>query len=154
MYWIHFLNQGWWLQRLANCAWLSCSTARHVQNNGDRQYSRLHDNSILIRGWHSDNYTVYVQISKARKFRGCHKSSIFTMLFLRITKHLALWFMQIKVRQWNFKDENFADGQFTAKTSKITSFKNLLYMVSCTPIFVLPQSFDLLNICFDPWLGE
>ena len=28
--------------------------------------------------------------------------------------------MQVKFRQQNFEDENFVDGQFTAKTSKIT----------------------------------
>ena len=34
--------------------------------------------------------TVYVQIFEARKFRGCHKSSIFTILFSRITKYPTL----------------------------------------------------------------
>ena len=42
-----------------------------------------------------------------------------------IFKDHALWFMQVEVHQWNFEDENFVDGQFTAKTSKITSLENL-----------------------------
>ena len=73
----------------------------------------------------SHTATVYIQIFKACKFQGCHKSSIFAILFLRITKYPALWFMQVKVCQQNFEDENFTDGQFTAKTSKITSLENL-----------------------------
>ena len=70
-------------------------------------------------------YTVYVQIFEACKFRGCHKSGIFTILFLRITKYPALWFMQVKVCHWNFEDENFVDGHFAMRTSKITSLENL-----------------------------
>ena len=82
--------------------------------------------------------TVYVQILKACKFQGHHKSSIFTILFSMITKYPALWLMQVKACQWNFVDENFVDGQLTAKTSKITSLKNLYVygiMVAILQIF-------------------
>ena len=43
----------------------------------------------------------------------------------KTTKYPTLWFMHIKVRQWNFEVENFTDGQFTVKTLKITSLENL-----------------------------
>ena len=44
---------------------------------------------------------------------------------------------KLRVRQWNFEDENFADGQFTVKTSKITSLKIWTYMaVYCTRVFL------------------
>ena len=40
--------------------------------------------------------TIYVQIFETCKFQGCHKFSIFTILFLRITKYPPLQLMQVK----------------------------------------------------------
>ena len=77
---------------------------------------------IYVR-WH----TVCIQIFEACKFQGCHKSSIFAILFSRITKYPALVFMQVKVRQWNFEDENFADGQW--KPRKLHPSKICTYTV-------------------------
>ena len=97
----------------------------HTQINTDVQiiYSLLNICALTtLTAW---NFTICVQIFEACKFRGCHKSSIFAILFSRITKYPALWFMQVKVCPWNFEDKNFADSQFTAKTLKITSLKNL-----------------------------
>ena len=37
-----------------------------------------------------DLFTVYLQIFEAYKFQGCHKSSIFAILFSRIAKYPAL----------------------------------------------------------------
>ena len=67
--------------------------------------------------------TVYIQIFEACKFQGCHKSSIFANLFLRITKYPALRFMRVKVRQWIFEDEKFADDQFTVKARKFVCIR-------------------------------
>ena len=83
-----------------------------------------------------DNITVYVQIFKAYKLWGCHKPSIFVILFLRITKYPALRLMQAKI--FCHKDGNFADSQLTAKTSKIASLENLyIYDIIKTSMYTV-----------------
>ena len=61
------------------------------------------------------------------KFWGCHKSSILAILFSRITKYPALWFMQVKVCQWNFKDENFTKA-WKLHPSKICTYTVYIYI--------------------------
>ena len=68
--------------------------------------------------------TVLVQIFKGRIFRGCHKFSIFAILFSRITgigKEHRLCVHYYKI----FEDLIFVDYALSAKTAKFTSLKNL-----------------------------
>ena len=110
------------------------------------------NNNSWPEQFYCEVHTVYVQIFEACKFRGCHKPSIFVILFSRITKYPALWFMQVKVRQWNFKDENFVAGQFTVKTLKITSLENLYVYGSYTDLIELIATYVLYIAIATTWV--
>ena len=61
---------------------------------------------------------IYVQIFEAFKFRGCHKSSIFVIIFLRIIKYPALWLMQAKVLPMKFQGWKFRGWPVNRKNLK------------------------------------
>ena len=58
----------------------------------------------------------------------------------------ALQLMQAKVLPINFEDKNFTDGQLYAKSSKITSLKNLnIYNIAYTA-FILASYIPLASV--------
>ena len=72
--------------------------------------------------WITNAYTVLVQIFEGRIFRGCHKFSIFAILFSRIT---GFCIGRLCGHYINFEDLIFVDHTLSAKTVKFMSLKNL-----------------------------